>query len=615
MRQQILTGNQTGTLGHPGQHLVWGRERSRGQVLVIFALSAFVLVGMCAVVIDVAWFWANTLRVQRAADAAALAGAVVLPGDVPKAVSLAKAEAAKNGYLTGVTPCSDANLPVGCTGGLGNDKQLNVTVTASVPTFFMRVFGINSIQATRTAKAQFVLPVPMGSPDNFYGVYCLTTPTNLNCPINTAVTGADGTTVYSRGAWGAIQATGTDHGQGDAFIPLNDPTRSLGTNGAGGTNPDFDPGGYNYAVELPAGGSIYVFDPTACAVGDQTGTGDHWNDSNPAYSVSTFYDLYNATQYPTDFTKQPLVASSGTLFKQEYQYDKSKKYGTPGYVGSIKSTSKDGITLVDCSEGKIPSESVGGHWHDLWWPVGKGVPAGSPGVATGLPAGTYRLNIRSAPLGAPNQAATFENDWSIEAVGTGTGACSIPNCPRVYGLGRMATYNILPGSGKNTFYLAQIGAESAGKTLEIKLFDPGDVGGDAYLRILSPDGNKYSYSAFTYTADANCGQTRGSSDICPTPPNSTWVSRSGADPKIQAASSGNSSFNDSWITIRVKLPSTYGCSVLSPCLQPTSGPGVAIGGEQQQGWWKIEYETTSAANDTTTWRVNLLGNPVHLVVP
>jgi hypothetical protein len=103
--------------------------------------------------------------------------------------------------------------------------------------------------------------------------------------------------------------------------------------------------------------------------------------------------------------------------------------------------------------------------------------------------------------------------------------------------------------------------------------------------------------------------------VSPTPPNQTWVSRSGADPKIQAASSGNSSFNDTWLTIRIKLPSTYGCSILSPCLQPTSGPGVALGGEKQQGWWKIEYQTTSAANDTTTWRVNLIGNPVHLVVP
>ena len=34
----------------------------------------------------------------------------------------------------------------------------------------MRVFGITSIPATRSSKAEFVLPVPMGSPQNYYGV-------------------------------------------------------------------------------------------------------------------------------------------------------------------------------------------------------------------------------------------------------------------------------------------------------------------------------------------------------------------------------------------------------------------------------------------------------------
>ena len=36
---------------------------------------------LMALVIDVSWYWVNSLRVQRAADAAALAGAVLLPSD------------------------------------------------------------------------------------------------------------------------------------------------------------------------------------------------------------------------------------------------------------------------------------------------------------------------------------------------------------------------------------------------------------------------------------------------------------------------------------------------------------------------------------------------------
>src|SRR6185295_472250 len=57
------------------------RVRSSGQMLVLFVVSIFVLTGITAIVVDVSWYWANTLRVQRAADAAALAGVVWLPSE------------------------------------------------------------------------------------------------------------------------------------------------------------------------------------------------------------------------------------------------------------------------------------------------------------------------------------------------------------------------------------------------------------------------------------------------------------------------------------------------------------------------------------------------------
>ena len=142
------------------------RAKQRGQILILLVLSIFVLTGICAIVVDVSWYWANTLRVQRAADAAALAGAVWLPGDKNTAYQKAREEATKNGY-TGtdpgvtVTPVQDGTSP----------RRLGVTISAPVGTFFMRIFGINSIQATRLGKAEFVLPVPMGSPENYYGVF------------------------------------------------------------------------------------------------------------------------------------------------------------------------------------------------------------------------------------------------------------------------------------------------------------------------------------------------------------------------------------------------------------------------------------------------------------
>ena len=114
--------------------------------------------------VDVSWYWVNSLRVQRAADAAALAGAVMLPNKQSQAYTLAYEEASKNGYPVGggtiVTPVQDPD----------NDRRLVVTIQTQIGTFFMRVIGIESIGVARTSKAEFTLPVPMGSPQNYYGV-------------------------------------------------------------------------------------------------------------------------------------------------------------------------------------------------------------------------------------------------------------------------------------------------------------------------------------------------------------------------------------------------------------------------------------------------------------
>ncbi len=201
-------------------------------------------------------------------------------------------------------------------------------------------------------------------------------------------------------------------------------------------------------------------------------------------------------------------------------------------------------------------------YHNAWYQL-----------AAGLPAGTYRLNVTTNVAG--NNSTNAENMWSAW-VKSSSGAS------QVYGQGRMVTYTNLLG-GTQLFYLAQIAAVHAGKTMEIKLFDPGDVSGDAFLRILSPNGNAYNYATFSYTADNG---------------------RSGNNVNsIQTASASSGSFyNDALITIEIPLPVNYGSVGLTP-------PG-----EPGAGWWKIEY-TVNGGNDTTTWQVDIRGNPVHLVLP
>jgi len=119
--------------------------------------------------------------------------------------------------------------------------------------------------------------------------------------------------------------------------------------------------------------------------------------------------------------------------------------------------------------------------------------------------------------------------------------------------------------------------------MEIRLFDPGETSGNAYLRLLSPDGNSYHYQRFDWTADNGTSGT-----------NVTEIQTSNGSPL----------FNNREITITVPLPTTYGQSGLNP-------PGDVT---DEDGWWLIEYQLANG-NDTTTWSVNIRGNPVHLVVP
>jgi hypothetical protein len=206
-------------------------------------------------------------------------------------------------------------------------------------------------------------------------------------------------------------------------------------------------------------------------------------------------------------------------------------------------------------------------------------------LASGLAGGMYRINVETSSQ-VPNATVGAENLFAIWVNGTGGKA-------RVYGGGRMAGYTQV-GAAPQSFFLAQIKADAAGKILQIKLFDPGDVAGNAWLHIKSPDGNSYDDATFSYQADIACNASR--SDVC------SAANRT----SIQTARNGSSSFDGSVITITIPLAENYGSGGLTP---PDAGNP-----NNEPGWWKIYYDVTNA-NDTTTWQVDIRGNPVHLVVP
>ncbi len=111
-------------------------------------------------------------------------------------------------------------------------------------------------------------------------------------------------------------------------------------------------------------------------------------------------------------------------------------------------------------------------WHFGWYPAS---PAASPPV-------TYRLHSYSTDFSSPNDQnnTTALNAFAFYVSSPG-------GSPRVYGLGTMEAYMRLPGGQASEFYLAQIEAIHAGKTMVINLWDPGDTGAlAANLQILQP---------------------------------------------------------------------------------------------------------------------------------
>ena len=524
--------------------------RDEGQAIILVALLLTTLFGFVGLVVDVGWFQLNLVRVQRAADAGALAGSVYLPGNVPGAVTAAKAATTQNGYTDGA-----GGVTVIATQDPVNTQLLNVNVSAPVRTWFMRIFGLYTITSSRNARAEFILPVPMGSPQNYYGIASLCD--NDSCD---AVNGAGGGgPLASQGFWGAEITKGGNRSNGDLY--------STFYNGNPTTNPQYDPQGYNYEVDFPAGstgGRVYLYDPTYCATGkgnqsgapsyrQQLGTGDHWIGSGPS-AVTTEFKLWDMNGTPYTTGDDVLVASDGGLFTNKQQVDKSSAFGgDQNYGGGVAS----GSGLTDC-ESDI--------YHNAWWQM-----------STGLGAGSYRLQVMTSS--ANNNSVNAENMFGIMATAAG-------GTPHVFGQSRMCTYNNLPVNTSQIFYLAQIPAVHAGKTLEIKVHDLGDVGGDAYVKVLVPGAAGYTQATFNWTASGGGPPTSGT--------NAT---------QIQVASGGTNRYDNQLITIDVVLPVTYSAPT------PPGEPG--------GGWWKIEYDLSNGGggNDTATWSVNIRGNPVHLVTP
>ena len=123
-----------------------------------------------AVAVDLGWLFWQSIEIQHGADAAALAGVVYEPDLRPEAHAEALSAAKVNGYDDALSRTTVAIVDfVDDNTAVAHDGQLRVTITHRVDTFFLNIFGLNDVDIARTAVAEYVRPLAMGSPESYFG--------------------------------------------------------------------------------------------------------------------------------------------------------------------------------------------------------------------------------------------------------------------------------------------------------------------------------------------------------------------------------------------------------------------------------------------------------------
>jgi len=273
-----------------GQRLRYD-DGERGATLLWAAATLMILLGMASFAVDLGWVYLNQTRVQRAADAAALAGVVHLPGFLDRATDDAQSAVAANGIPVGDSTTMTVTQLA--------DNKLRVSLTTEIPTFFLRALGTQTFTLTRTSTAEYVKPVRLGSDSNTFG------------------DGNDPNQFF----WAGIQAPFTRKHQGDPFatqcLDNASPSRCISTNG------DFRATGYYYAVEVASGTgnvTVEVYDAGFYRRSSfDRETGDGIVDYLHTPTFVTHYALYDVDSTPLDPTDNRPLGCQLTLPAERFR--------------------------------------------------------------------------------------------------------------------------------------------------------------------------------------------------------------------------------------------------------------------------------------------------------
>jgi hypothetical protein len=576
--------------------LVEGDNRERGVVLAFLAMILFTLIVMAGLAVDVGNWWWTGQKVQKAADAAAMAGVTYMPEDLSasgsQAKALAQTIASRNGYTNG----TNANVVVA---GSSKPTELRVTIDTDVDNFFTGILGFKQTNIKRTAVADYAGSVPMGSPADYLGQDPETSGRLQKLWLNVsgrASTKGSGDRFTSRTCGTSTYACSGDNTDADH----NGNNEYLFDNAATSNN------GYRFVIRVDAVSSnplkVQVYDPAFIYTGDTCGT----NMPSVAQADALQATYANVAPYGTFFNDAgQRYRPSGTDFCPGDQQITYANLNTAYIVRAPDDTpwtDLDNPVVSGCTQTFRPINTSLYKYLDptnvSWNPADPSYTDGqyvrdnfhrwvnictipSSSVQTGDYILQIRTNYSSDPLVTDLSVDTGgHNRFSLRAgFDTGVGIPSSANVS-LFANGKLPMYVNAGSSSTPSFYLARILPTAAGRTLRLEFFDIGDVGGSGTVDMQVQPPIEYG-STFS-----NCVFKRDNASAS-TSSNCTLTGMTSAN------------YNGRLVTLTIPIPTGYTCdyTVKAGC------------------WVRIRMSFNSGATptDTTTWSASIDGDPIRLV--
>jgi hypothetical protein len=579
-----------------------GSDQQRGAVLPLMAIMLVVLIGTAAMAVDLGWLYWQSVEIQHGADAAALAGVIYEPDLRAEAKTAADETAIQNGYddsnpgttVTVVDFVDDDTSVV-------RESMLRVTITQQIDTFFLKIFGMSDFDISRTAVAEYVQPLSLGSPESYFG----DDPADEIYP--GFVAKVDGSYIGKAGGerFGSLclnDGFGADCleevycGGGPASRALNPEGRQAATWGTTSAT-----GGYLYAIEVEesssAGLTVEIFSGPVYAVrkykgstAPSTGTGNFHGDNKQPKSqcggdkwnveARTWFMLYGPDPTPSDTT-------DGNELLCSVAYDERMPVYSPYNNDPPNSSAYNGdFGGMGWDDSWLEFDEVRADGHQdildaMWDDMGNSLIADyeSAGCSSSFDKGPGIYVLRVFNQHDDSGETNIEDSWrgsNSYSLRVSSAGGTQPTISAIEDMVMVAARN----TTQTEFYLAKVDSKYAGKDLIIELWDVGDI-------TEGPSSDSFTIKDGTGTA-VDCEWV--ATDTSPVgKPNPT--SGGSGECTINAS---DKVFNDELITMIIPIPESYTCT----------GNGC---------WWKVTYDYVGLVKDTTTWTAYVDGNPIRLV--